>query len=160
MEEVTLEEGTLGAALEREHREIDEGIAAYTASVAAGSGDTAPLTRAIAGLRRHIYLEEEFLFPSMRAQLAIPMMVMLREHGELWETLEVLEGKLAAGGGDIALEICGVLTTQLDAHNSKEEPIFYTQVDTTLTPAASTEFKAYLESAELPDGWRCERARG
>ena len=44
----------LAAALEREHREIDEGIAAFTTS----PGDPQPLAHAIRALRRHIYLEE------------------------------------------------------------------------------------------------------
>ena len=50
---------SLAAALEQEHQEIDAGISTFTAS----PGDPQPLTRAIRALRRHIYLEEEFLFP-------------------------------------------------------------------------------------------------
>lgn len=53
---------SLAAALEREHHEIDAGIAAFTAA----PGDWQPLARAIRALRRHIYLEEEFLFPLLR----------------------------------------------------------------------------------------------
>ena len=51
--------GSLAAALEQEHREIDDGIAAFTAV----PGDRHALARAIGALRRHIYLEEEILFP-------------------------------------------------------------------------------------------------
>ena len=53
--------GTLADALEREHQEIDLGIAAFRAD----PRRTAALGRALAGLRRHIYLEEEFLFPPL-----------------------------------------------------------------------------------------------
>jgi DNA-binding transcriptional ArsR family regulator len=70
---------SLAEALKREHREIDDGIAAFSASPA----DTRPLTRAIWALRCHIYLEEEFLFPlSGEAEPALraPVFVMLREH--------------------------------------------------------------------------------
>lgn len=49
---------TLAAALESEHREIDTGIAAFLA--ASPEGRTGPLTKAMAALRRHIFLEEEF----------------------------------------------------------------------------------------------------
>ena len=41
---------SLAAALEREHHEIDAGIAAFTAA----PGDWRPLARAIRALRRHI----------------------------------------------------------------------------------------------------------
>src|SRR6185437_13094418 len=50
---------SLAQTLQKEHDEIDAGIAAFTAS----PGDRQLLTRAIRALRRHIYLEEEFLFP-------------------------------------------------------------------------------------------------
>jgi hemerythrin HHE cation binding domain-containing protein len=53
---------SLAAALEREHHEIDAGIAAFTAA----PGDRQPLARVIRALRRHIYREEEFLFPLLR----------------------------------------------------------------------------------------------
>jgi regulator of cell morphogenesis and NO signaling len=66
--------GALGTALEHEHREIDAGIDAFRAAAADGESETEPdgavssLQRAIDALRRHIYLEEEFLFPAMQAE--------------------------------------------------------------------------------------------
>jgi regulator of cell morphogenesis and NO signaling len=69
---------TLGSALEREHREIDGGIEKFAAGLEAGGMDTEPLLQAMAGLRRHIYLEEEFLFPPLRANgMMMPIFVML-----------------------------------------------------------------------------------
>lgn len=54
-----MEGETLHAALEREHHEIDAGIEAFLAPPAGGENRTASLVRAIAALRRHIYLEEK-----------------------------------------------------------------------------------------------------
>ena len=94
--EDNMESVTLATALEREHREIDGGIEAYTAGLATGTSDTGPLLRAMNGLRRHIYLEEEFLFPPLRAGgLMVQLFVMVREHGELWKTMEALDASLA-----------------------------------------------------------------
>lgn len=59
-------EETLSAALEHEHRDIDGGIEEHAAQLRTGSADPAPIVRAMAGLRRHIYLEEEFIFPPLR----------------------------------------------------------------------------------------------
>jgi regulator of cell morphogenesis and NO signaling len=160
-EEEQMEGVTLATALEREHREIDGGIEAYTAGLAEGKNDTAPLLRAMDGLRRHIYLEEEFLFPPLRAGgLMVQLFVMVREHGDLWKTMEALDSSLAAGAAsDALLELCTTLLAQLNKHNTKEEPIIYPQADTVLSGEASAQLKAFLDSGRMPEGWVCEKAR-
>lgn len=50
---------TLATALEREHREIDEGIAEFTVTVRGENPDREPLLRAILALRRHTLLAEQ-----------------------------------------------------------------------------------------------------
>jgi hemerythrin-like domain-containing protein len=153
-------EGTLAAALEREHREIDAGIEAFDVDSAEDSGRVESLTGTIAALRRHIYLEEAFLFPALRSELAVPTIVMLREHGEIWRTLDELEAQLAARGSDQEVRaLCRELLARLAAHNGKEEPIFYTRADPGLSPAAAGELCAFLESGRMPEGWVCQGAR-
>jgi len=154
-------EGTLSAALEREHREIDAGVDAFRAGLARGETTAEPLLQAMAALRRHIYLEEEFVFPPLRAAgMVPPIFVMLREHGELWTTMDTLEGQLAQDpAGDAATATCQMLTVQLQTHNDKEEPIIYPQVDSTLEPQAREQLSAFLESGAMPEGWVAERAR-
>ena len=151
---------TLAAALEREHREIDEGIEAFLAAQAEGRRQTEPLARAIEALRRHIFLEEEFLFPPLRdAGLVAPIFVMLREHGEIWDTLDLIEAQLDAGTSAPTLSaICRRLLAQLERHNSKEEPVLYPQADTVLTAAASAGLRAFLAAGRIPEGWVCARA--
>jgi hemerythrin-like domain-containing protein len=84
---------------------------------------------------------------------------MLREHGELRRTLEALEAELAeAGDTDAAAPICEQLLSQLELHNSKEEPIFYTRADASLGPEATAELKAFIDSAQMPAGWTCRQA--
>ncbi|MGH3154154.1 MAG: hemerythrin domain-containing protein [Streptosporangiaceae bacterium] len=146
-----MENGSLAAALKHEHHEIDQGIAAFTASPAARQ----PLTRAIHALRRHIYLEEEVLFPLMHHAepgLAAPVFVMLREHAQIWATLDSLEHKLDTGTGCVLLRR---LTVQLLHHNLKEEKILYPRADDLLPPAAAERLRVFLGSADLPEGWVC-----
>src|SRR5689334_16040396 len=57
----------LGDALEREHRDIDEALARFAAGLPADEWRLDTLRAAAATLRRHIYIEEEFLFPALRA---------------------------------------------------------------------------------------------
>jgi DUF438 domain-containing protein len=141
-------------ALEREHREIDAGIQAYT-----GTADAESLLQAMSALRRHIYLEEEFLFPPLReAGMFGPVMVMLREHGELWNGMNALTRMLGEGrSGDPATSACQTLLAQLAAHNAKEEPIVYPQAGQVLSPTDTAELQEFIRSGELPAGWVCER---
>ena len=153
---------SLAEALEREHREIDEGIEEFAAGLPTGEIRTEPMSRAMAALRRHIYLEEEFLFPPLRtAGLIAPVFVMVREHGEMWRVLDEIDEQLAAGGpsGEL-LDACRALTGQLQAHNPKEEQILYPQADTVLAGPASDELHAFLISGTTPVDWVCEGARG
>ncbi len=152
--------GALGAALEREHREIDAGVEAFLGSQAEAQPRTEPLTQAIAALRRHIFLEEAFLFPPLRdAGLVAPIFVMLREHGEIWDTLDALDAQLAINPGVAAMaEICRALLEQLERHNAKEEPIVYPQADAVLTAAASARLGSFLATGRMPEGWACARA--
>ena len=156
-----MDNDTLAAALEREHREIDQGIETFTTGLAAGDSQTESLRRAMDALRRHIYLEEEFLFPPLRqAGLVPPIFVMVREHGQLWKTLETLDTALGEKSPDASVpQVCAELAAQLQAHNSKEEPIIYPQADAVLTPAASAQLKAFLDAGQTPDGWVCQGAR-
>jgi regulator of cell morphogenesis and NO signaling len=149
---------SLAAALERDHHEIDAGIAAFTAA----PGDRHPLTRAIHALRRHIYMEEEFLFPLLHKAgpgLAAPMFVMLREHAQIWDTLDALERAADAEGGT-GLALRKRLTVQLLHHNLKEEKSLYPRADDLLPPAAAGRLRAILRSAEMPDGWVCRMKAG
>ncbi|MCO5316743.1 MAG: hemerythrin domain-containing protein [Solirubrobacterales bacterium] len=154
-----MEMGTLGTALEREHHEIDAGIEGFGAEGADREERAGSLRRAILALRRHIFLEEEFLFPPMQQDLAIPTMVMLREHGEIWRSLDAIEAGLDSDSSDDALQgACRDLLAQLEKHNEKEEPIFYEVADDTLSPAQNSVLRDLLEDSEMPEGWVCSKA--
>jgi hemerythrin-like domain-containing protein len=148
---------TLAAALEREHHEIDGTIEAYLEE----PGENAEsLARALAALRRHIYLEEQFLFPPLRAAgFVAPIFVMLREHGEIWDTMDAMDREIArAGAGAAMSEVCRGLLEQLERHNAKEEAIVYPQADEVLTAPAAAGLRAFLEAGRVPAGWVCSGA--
>ena len=152
-------EGTLSAALEREHRDIDGGIEEFSSGLSHGDTDPDPLLRAMLGLRRHIYLEEEFLFPPLKTTLMMPIFVMLREHGELWDAMDGLETLLASDADtDTLHNACRELLAKLEAHNDKEEPIIYPQADIALDAEASAKLHEFLHNGTMPEGWVCEKA--
>lgn len=153
--------GTLGEALEQEHREIDAGLEAFGEGITLGEVRAGQLTAAMDALRRHIYLEEEMLFPPLRqAGMVAPVFVMLKEHGELWRALDVLEAEVATNGASAsAADVLRELAEGLESHNMKEEQILYPRADGVLTAEAGSELAAFLESGRMPAGWVCEGAR-
>lgn len=152
--------GTLRTALEREHHEIDGGIEAYTAALVAPHPDPEPLERAMHALRRHIYLEERFLFPPLReAGMIMPVLVMLKEHGEIWNRMDDLDRLLDEGADSTTLlDACREMLALLERHNSKEEPVLYTRADDVLDEEAGAELRQFLASGRMPEGWVCEKA--
>lgn len=150
----------LSAALEREHCEIDRGIEAFLYKLDGGSVRAEVLTAALEALRRHIYLEETFLFPPIReAGMVMPIFVMMREHGQLWQTMDTLTHLLAEGDDGRRLEqACRQLLDRLQRHNSKEEPIIYPHADTDLPPHTSAELTRFIQTGRTPEGWVCQQA--
>lgn len=147
------------AALEREHREIDTAIEAFVDELETGSIRPELLTETLEALRRHIYLEEVFLFPPIRdAGIVMPVFVMMREHGQLWRTMDALERLLAENHDGRLKDACAQLLDQLQQHNSKEEPVIYPNADTMLPPQTSAELTRFIETGRMPEGWVCQQA--
>jgi hemerythrin-like domain-containing protein len=151
---------TLSAALERQHCEIDREIEAFIQRLNRGSVQADVLIAALDMLRRHIYLEETFLFPPIReAGMTMPIFVMMREHGQLWQTMDTLTHLLAEGDdGRLLEQACRELLDQLHRHNSKEEPIIYPHADTDLPPHTSAELDRFIQTGRTPEGWVCQQA--
>ncbi len=152
---------TLTAVLEREHQEIDAGLESFVEGLDAGELRHEELERAADALRRHIYLEEELLFPPLRAAgMLAPVLVMLREHGDIWRALDALQLEVGPGtAAPTAGDRCRALLAQLASHNAKEEPIIYPQGDAVLDDAAKRDLHEFLDSGRMPPGWVCAQAR-
>ncbi len=139
-------------ALEREHHEVDAGLEYFVTHGIAG----APRLRtALAALRRHIFVEEEHLFPLLQdPALRMPLFVMLTEHRDLWRTMEEIDAAMECAGAGDRLHVLGrTLLAQLDRHNSKEEPIIYAEAATSLTPEESARLTEVVATATVPAGW-------
>lgn len=145
-------------ALEREHREIDSGLADFALALDAGEWHTESLQAAADALRRHIYIEEEILFPALRAAgLFGPVAVMLREHGDIWTTLDDLEQTAAEEmSEDNARLTYRRLASLLESHNEKEELILYPQSDIVVDTATRERVEDYLQHSTLPPEWVCQ----
>jgi iron-sulfur cluster repair protein YtfE (RIC family) len=153
----------LSAALEREHQVIDAGIGAFVDKLEAGSVDADALRETLAALRRHIYLEEQLLFPpiSKGAQM-MSVFGMVRGHGEIWRTMDALDDLIAAPADPAELdplrEACQRLSALLADHNKVEEPVLYPAADTGLAAEQAAELAEFIEVGRMPDGWVCAKA--
>ena len=151
----------LSAALEREHKIIDADIERFAADVSSGTIDSQGLRTTFNLLRRHIYVEEEFLFPPLReAGMIMPILVMNREHGEIWNLLDAIEEQAISNAEPSGIvESCQSLLELLDRHNAKEEPIVYPEVDATLSATLAEELSEFLNIGAMPENWVCKMAR-
>lgn len=156
--------GPLATALTNEHHAIDGGIERFVGGISQGGSArqlAEPLVAAMAALRRHIYLEEEIIFPRIRrGPLMMPVMVMLREHGEIWREMDALDAllKRPEAAEEELVAGCRRMLELLENHNLKEEPVIYTHVDADLDWAAQAQLQELLATGELPKGWVCEKA--
>ena len=145
-------------ALEREHQQIDHAIDDFLSE----GGDATALLGAITALRRHIYLEEEYLFPALPdPALAAPVFVMLREHAQMWRLLDALDDVLRTRDDrSEAARLCKQLSIQLQHHNQKEERILYTAAATTIPTELTDRIRGLIHSTpEAPSGWVCIKTR-
>lgn len=162
MSNTTAAEPSLAAAFTREHHEIDAGIDEYLKSGEADPEARAiPLLRAMEALRRHIYLEEEIVFPHLPpGPLMMSLMVMRREHGELWRCMDQLADQLASAtsASDDIDACCREILELLEKHNVKEEPVIYPHLDSDLSPQGRKHVQELLSTGRLPSGWICQEA--
>ncbi|TXI62887.1 hemerythrin domain-containing protein [Mycolicibacterium mageritense] len=150
----------LSVALEREHLQVDAGFGAFLDGLEVGCVDADGLGTTLAALRRHIYLEEQLLFPPIsRGAHMMAVFGMIRGHGEIWRTMNALDD-LAGAGADCAIlrDTCEQLRELLAEHNKVEEPVIYPAADTGLTAEQTAELAGFLTAGRMPDGWTCARA--
>lgn len=159
MSEPPVSEHPVAQTLTAEHRDIDRAIEAFVADVQAGTMTPAAIGTTLDLLRRHIWLEEEILFPPIaQAGLAMPIHVMLMEHGELWGLMDTLQAQADAGDDGI-LATCESLLALLERHNMKEEPVIYGRIPADLEPEQLDALDEGLAAGSvMPSGWTCTRA--
>lgn len=148
------------ATLVHEHRDVDEALEAFMTSPASDGEAARRVDKAIENLRRHIYAEEEFLFPPLAQDgLVMPIAIMLREHGSLWKLLDELEELMSEPERSReAVETVQELLDQLERHNLKEERVVYTAAESVLTAEQKSLLAASLERDAVPQGWVCREA--
>lgn len=157
-EQAVTENPTIGMVLEQDHRQIDAHFETFAEGLANGRIERAELLAASDALRHHIWVEEELHFPPLRAAgLMGPVLVMLREHGEIWDLLDRIESLLDAESAALTATF-GHLKAILDEHNFKEERIVYPAGDEQLDPETMASIRSAFDTGTRPAGWVCQMA--
>lgn len=147
--------------LEADHERMDAGFDTFIALAQAGTIDRGAITPAIESMRRHLWVEEEYFFPPLReAGVVGPIVLALRDHGELWGLLDELERLLALRNPDPnLLATVAAAVVQISAHhNEKEEQILFATADHFLDPSIHRLIAEGL-TQDRPAGWVSEMAK-
>jgi len=102
------------------------------------------------GLRRHIRIEEEILFPLFERKTGMtrgPTTVMREEHRIIQAALDRMKEALAAGEEPAFRAALATLEATLPPHNVKEEHVVYPMTDDALAPEERAEVTARLVAA-------------
>jgi hemerythrin-like domain-containing protein len=155
-----MDDTSLTALMEREHHDVDEAIEDFVQGLRERHVRHEDLRRATDLLQRHIYIEEALIFPPLRAKgMLAPILVMEREHGEIWRTLDAVNLEVGSGtAADSVPDRCRQLLHELEVHNGKEEPIIYSQADALLTDSQKDAVRDFVRSGTMPTDWVCAQA--
>lgn len=147
---------TPGKLLAVQHQHIDQGVE----GIVSGTSDTVALAASLKLLREHVYVQEVALFPPLEATgLTMPVFVMKREHGQMWQLIARLEAARANGAGAESLRAdCATLLQLLNMHNPKEEQIVYAAADRYEPAHADASLIEAMAKARMPQDWKCAMA--
>jgi len=93
--------------------------------------------RYLGGMRRHIAMEEEVLFPAFEAASGMseggPTTVMRMEHSQIRSLLAEIDAAMDAGDHERALDAGDTLLMMLQTHSAKEEQVLYPMAENLLS---------------------------
>jgi len=91
----------------------------------------------LAGMQRHIAMEEEVLFPAIEKASGMldtgPTAVMRHEHRQIKTLLGEIDETIASGDCDRALEVGDTLLMLIQTHSAKEEKVLYPMAENLLS---------------------------
>ncbi len=144
-------EHTVNGYLAADHDRLDDLLVEVTDLIAAGDFDQADriLARFASGLRRHIRLEDDVLFPTFEQVTGMasgPTTVMRDEHRAIEQHLDALVTAVEhRDRATFSTERAAMLAV-LGDHNAKEEAIIYPMTDANLPDAQRVQLVARLRA--------------
>ena len=143
--------------LMEDHREVDSKLDKLTKIISNGEIDPELFMQISNSLKRHIYIEEETIFPSVSEgdkDLRQRIVGLEMEHASIWMLLDRVEKEISARDIEKAPKYIEEINSILKAHNEQEEEKVYP-----LMRENEQYPNARIHDYNIPEGWICHRLR-
>ena len=141
-------------SLERDHDQEHGKLVEARISMSRGEFDKNSFLEFVNNIRRHIYIEEEIIFPDLvvlDSNLKGPVSGLEMEHASLWMLMDRILAETDSGTVRKSPKYLEEIERILAVHNAVESTNIYPKIKDERIPD--------LEQATLPEGWICRRLR-
>lgn len=141
-------------SLERDHDQEHGKLVEARISMSRGEFDKNSFLEFVNNIRRHIYIEEEIIFPDLvvlDSNLKGPISGLEMEHASLWMLMDRILAETDSGTIRKSPKYLEEIERILAVHNAVESTNIYPKIKDERIPD--------LEQATLPEGWICRRLR-
>jgi hemerythrin superfamily protein len=131
----------------KDHQDTNEILDTVLKDSIKGVVDRESIAKVTEMLRRHIYIEEEILFPTLPSDNDKDIEFLEVQHGEVFRFLKSLNSN---NNADLIKDISKKLLDLLIEHNAFEESFIYGNFEKLDA--------AFIEKITFPVGWKCRYA--
>ena len=131
----------------KDHQDTNEILDTVLKDSIKGVVDSESIAKVTEMLRRHIYIEEEILFPALPSDNDKDIEFLEVQHGEVFRFLKSLNSN---NNADLIKDISKKLVDLLIEHNAFEESFIYGNFEKLDA--------AFIEKITFPVGWKCRYA--
>ena len=131
----------------KDHQDTNEILDTVLKDSIKGVLDSESIAKVTEMLRRHIYIEEEILFPALPSDNDKDIEFLEVQHGEVFRFLKSLNSN---NNADLIKDISKKLLDLLIEHNAFEESFIYGNFEKLDA--------AFIEKITFPVGWKCRYA--
>ena len=131
----------------KDHQDTNEILDTVLKDSIKGVVDSESIAKVTEMLRRHIYIEEEILFPTLPSDNDKDIEFLEVQHGEVFRFLKSLNSN---NNADLIKDISKKLLDLLIEHNAFEESFIYGNFEKLDA--------AFIEKITFPVGWKCRYA--
>ena len=131
----------------KDHQDTNEILDTVLKDSIKGVVDRESIAKVTEMLRRHIYIEEEILFPKLPSDNDKDVEFLEVQHGEVFRFLKSLN---SSNNADLIKDISKKLLDLLIEHNAFEESFIYGNFEKLDA--------AFIEKITFPVGWKCRYA--
>lgn len=140
-----------------DHRSIDKKLEKLLSLIEQGELDPSLFMDIRSDLMKHIFVEEEYSFPSVikiDTSISARIKGLEMEHAAIWMLLDRISSEIESGEISKTPKFAREISDILLAHNEQEEEFVYPAI-LKISPTSGPDFSV----VRVPEGWNCHRLR-